>query len=367
MRSQFIMICAAVAAAFGLTSCGTYMEMGGGYSSPVYSSTSVYDDGYSYGTSYSRSYGYSSMDYNRARQHALFLSDKMAYELGLSEAQYAAIYEINLDYLLSMQGESSIYGPYWSRRNSDIFYVLDARQYNYFVNMDYFYRPVYWYQNTYAFSIYNRYDTPNYYYRHRPSIYDTYRGGRNRWQNSYYAGRFGARTGQPVVINRGGNYNNGYGNVRNGGAVTGNRGGAQPNQSSFGNQRRNGSGAYFDSNVNNRPQKPNNKPNANFGVLNRNSRRNVGNTTVPNMNTQRGQRPSGNNSFGGDPRNGNTMRPQRSNNRGNGGFGNIQRPQSQPRFNNAPSSFGSGSSRPAPTPTQRPTAPQNSGSFGGHR
>ena len=36
-----------------------------------------------------------------------FLVDKMAYELGLTDAQYQAVYEINLDYLLNMQGERS--------------------------------------------------------------------------------------------------------------------------------------------------------------------------------------------------------------------------------------------------------------------
>ena len=35
-----------------------------------------------------------------ARSEALFLSDKMAYELNLSPSHYEAIYEINLDYLM---------------------------------------------------------------------------------------------------------------------------------------------------------------------------------------------------------------------------------------------------------------------------
>ncbi len=39
------------------------------------------------------------MSYNAAKNEALFLSDKMAYELNLTPAQYEAVYEINLDYL----------------------------------------------------------------------------------------------------------------------------------------------------------------------------------------------------------------------------------------------------------------------------
>ena len=44
----------------------------------------------------------SAMRYSDARREALFLSDKMAYELNLTDAQYAAVYEINLDYLMSV-------------------------------------------------------------------------------------------------------------------------------------------------------------------------------------------------------------------------------------------------------------------------
>ena len=44
----------------------------------------------------------SAMSYEQARDQALFLTDKMAYELNLTEDQYEAAYEINLDYLLSI-------------------------------------------------------------------------------------------------------------------------------------------------------------------------------------------------------------------------------------------------------------------------
>ena len=40
------------------------------------------------------------MSYEQARQQALFLTDKMAYELNLTDEQYEAAYEINLDYLM---------------------------------------------------------------------------------------------------------------------------------------------------------------------------------------------------------------------------------------------------------------------------
>ena len=40
------------------------------------------------------------MSYEQARNEALFLTDKMAYELNLTDEQYEAAYEINLDYLM---------------------------------------------------------------------------------------------------------------------------------------------------------------------------------------------------------------------------------------------------------------------------
>ena len=40
------------------------------------------------------------MNYNAAKNEALFLSDKMAYELNLTAAQYEAVYEINLVFIM---------------------------------------------------------------------------------------------------------------------------------------------------------------------------------------------------------------------------------------------------------------------------
>ena len=47
------------------------------------------------------------MSYKEARNEALYLSDKMAYELNLTDAQYEAVYEINLDYMMSVNGRKT--------------------------------------------------------------------------------------------------------------------------------------------------------------------------------------------------------------------------------------------------------------------
>ena len=73
------------------------------------------------------------MPYNTARNKALYLSDKMAYELGLTATQYEAVYEINLDYLLNVDTRADVFGFWWEIRNRDLRYVLSTWQYDRFI------------------------------------------------------------------------------------------------------------------------------------------------------------------------------------------------------------------------------------------
>ena len=82
------------------------------------------------------------MSYEQARQQALFLTDKMAYELNLTNEQYEAAYEINLDYLMGVNTVDDLYGVYWERRNLDLSYILLSWQYRAFCDAAYFYRPL---------------------------------------------------------------------------------------------------------------------------------------------------------------------------------------------------------------------------------
>ena len=86
----------------------------------------------------------SAMSYEQARDQALFLTDKMAYELNLTDDQYEAAYEINLDYLMGINDHRDLFGNYWIQRNLDLSYILLDWQYRAFVNAAYFYRPLYW-------------------------------------------------------------------------------------------------------------------------------------------------------------------------------------------------------------------------------
>ena len=131
------------------------------------------------------------MSYEQARNEALFLTDKMAYELNLTDEQYEAAYEINLDYLMGVTSRYDVYGTYWERRNLDLSYILYDWQWNAFVAASYFYRPLYWDAGYWHFGIYARYPHRDYFYFGRPHFYHSYRGA-HAWHrvggNGYYHG-----------------------------------------------------------------------------------------------------------------------------------------------------------------------------------
>ena len=126
------------------------------------------------------------MSYNAAKHEALFLSDKMAYELNLTAAQYEAVYEINLDYLMSLNGHGDVFGIWWDRRNADLRFVLTSWQYDKYVALNHFYRPVAWKAGGWTFAVYSHYDRGHFYNAH-PKVFASYRGGHNKVHGSHYA------------------------------------------------------------------------------------------------------------------------------------------------------------------------------------
>ena len=181
------------------------------------------------------------MSYEQARQEALYLTDKMAYELNLNDQQYNDAYEINLDYLLSLNAESDLYEDYLSYRLSDLRHILYDWQYNLLIAADYFIRPVYWRSGGWYFSIYNHYNHGYFYYSY-PAVYYSYRGGHGRihYHHGFYVDRRpswngGLRGNQPIGINYG---RNGRGSTLNnrGGRIHGD--GYHFDVSNRGNNRR---------------------------------------------------------------------------------------------------------------------------------
>jgi hypothetical protein len=342
----------------------------------------------------------SAMSYEQARNEALFLTDKMAYELNLTEDQYEAAYEINLDYLLRVNTVDDLYGTYWRYRNLDLSYILFDWQYRAFCDATYFYRPIYWSGGFWHFGIYARYPHRDYFYFGRPTFYVEYRGGHS-WEmnggHSWYRGRrdWGRPDRGPAIGMRDGfrrgDYRNGFDNNRN--RTFGNLNNRQFNNNdsrSFGNMNRNnsagsrsfgnGAGMSDNRNYSGRMQGQNGgtfgsgaKANNNFGESSQNhitrpfgGSRSFG--SMPQSSTRTTvTRPQGNNYFGGSTRGmnrgsferPNTNRsysapsqqtPTRSFSAPNRSFGGSR--SSGGNFSGG--SFGGGSSR-------------SGGSFGGHR
>ena len=163
------------------------------------------------------------MSYTQARNEALYLSDKMAYELNLTNDQYDAVYEINLDYMMSVNGRNDAYGKWWNRRNTDLQYVLTAYQYNKYIGISYFYRPLSWKNGTWTFNVYTHYSNKSHFYKGHPKGYVSYKGGNNKKSTNYYADR------KPK------NDNNAYGN-----SSTGRNTGKSERNTAHGNSKTNG-------------------------------------------------------------------------------------------------------------------------------
>ena len=124
------------------------------------------------------------MTYAQAREQALFLTDKMAYELNLTEEQYEAAYEINFDYLMQISGTGNVYAAPWRQRNIDLSYILYDWQYAAYEAASYFFRPVFWNDGYWHFSIYAYYPHRTHYYFSRPAAYVSYRGTHSWHRNS---------------------------------------------------------------------------------------------------------------------------------------------------------------------------------------
>ena len=144
------------------------------------------------------------MSHTRAQSEALFLTDKMAYELNLTDAQYDAVYEINYDYFVSLVGTSDILGIFWNRRERELEWVLTSGQYRVYLATTYFYRPVAVYNNVLRFAIYDHYARDRYYkpIRH---VHKIYKGGHAYKAPGHHdKGHFYANNHKPA-----GNHNDG--------------------------------------------------------------------------------------------------------------------------------------------------------------
>lgn len=260
----------------------------------------------------------SAMSYEQARQQALFLTDKMAYELNLTDDQYEAAYEVNLDYLMGINTYDDLYGVYWRQRNLDLSYILLDWQYRAFCDATYFYRPLYWDGGYWHFGIYARYPRRDYFFFGRPHFYVSYRGD-HCWRvnggRSWYHGRAYGRPfagGQPRMGMRDGFNRGDYGR----GQSFGNMQRQSSTRTTVTKDRNFGNGSF-----NNGRIESNRNYNGGgtfgggtFGSRN-NSRSNMSRDFTPRSTTPNSSSFGGNRSFGGSNRSFNSGSNNRSNSR----------------------------------------------------
>lgn len=265
----------------------------------------------------------SAMSYEQARQQALFLTDKMAYELNLTDDQYEAAYEVNLDYLMGINTYDDLYGVYWRQRNLDLSYILLDWQYRAFCDATYFYRPLYWDGGFWHFGIYARYPRRDYFFFGRPHFYVSYRGD-HCWRvnggRSWYHGRVYGRPyhgGQPRMGMRDGFNRGDYGR----GQSFGNMQRESSTRTTVTRDRNFGNGSF-----NNGRVESNRNYNGGgtfgggtfgggtFGSRN-NSRSNMSRDFTPRSTTPNSSSFGGNRSFGGSNRSFNSGNNNRSNSR----------------------------------------------------
>lgn len=260
----------------------------------------------------------SAMSYEQARQQALFLTDKMAYELNLTDDQYEAAYEVNLDYLMGINTYDDLYGVYWRQRNLDLSYILLDWQYRAFCDATYFYRPLYWDGGFWHFGIYARYPRRDYFFFGRPHFYVSYRGD-HCWRvnggRSWYHGRSYGRPfagGQPRMGMRDGFNRGDYGR----GQSFGNMQRQSSTRTTVTRDRNFGNGSFNNSRVesNRNYNGGGTFGGGTFGSRN-NSRSNMNRDFTPRSTTPNSSSFGGNRSFGGSNRSFNSGSNNRSNSR----------------------------------------------------
>lgn len=146
------------------------------------------------------------------RVNARFLTDRMAFELHLNSNQYNDLYEINYDFLCNIGPYVSgiavadtramdAYYRYLDERNDDLRWVLSQAEYVRFIDIEYFFRPIYAINNVCYLRVYKIYPNRTHFYFGPPRHYLTYRGGHCRAHFggvSYYRRNYPARYHHPV-------------------------------------------------------------------------------------------------------------------------------------------------------------------------
>lgn len=157
---------------------------------------------------------------SQVRENSRFLTDKMAYELNFTPRQYNDVYEVNYDFFCAVrfklaliaQGYDEYYDVYYEAldlRSEDLRWILSDSQFRRFVNIEYFYRPIYRYSDSYYLRVSQAYPHGMFYFDfpHTLRVYAGEHHHGNYAKESYYHGRYDHRTySRPVTARAEENY-----------------------------------------------------------------------------------------------------------------------------------------------------------------
>ena len=157
---------------------------------------------------------------SQVRENSRFLTDKMAYELNFTPRQYNDVYEVNYDFFCAVrfklaliaQGYDEYYDVYYEAldlRSEDLRWILSDSQFRRFVNIEYFYRPIYRYSGSYYLRVCQAYPHGMFYFDfpHTLRVYAGEHHHGNYAKKSYYHGRYDHRTySRPVTARAEENY-----------------------------------------------------------------------------------------------------------------------------------------------------------------
>ena len=126
------------------------------------------------------------MSYYAMRDNARFLTDRMAYTLGLTERLIDDLYMINYDYIYAVNDylDDIAYGYHYddymailAARDAAIRLLLTPYQWTRFITYDYFYRPIFFQNARWWFGVYDYYPRTTRFYFGVPRHYANYHGG----------------------------------------------------------------------------------------------------------------------------------------------------------------------------------------------
>lgn len=126
------------------------------------------------------------MSYYAMRENARFLTDRMAYTLGIATSLLDDLYMINYDYICGVNDylDDVAYGYHYDdymmvmyARDAALRRLLTPYQWERLVALDYFYRPISFVNHRWSFSIYAYDPYRTHFYYGVPTRYNHYRGG----------------------------------------------------------------------------------------------------------------------------------------------------------------------------------------------